>query len=163
MLQPSQLRQVAATCRDVEPVRIRRVTREDPEGAHPAQGKQRQRGKWRNWRLFRVEQHLVPRGELHVPPVSIKLRLRLAQLLLLLQQRKHLRRSAAHEDRRRLHDLRCHHICRYRSLRRRVSYWRAIMISAHRLRISNRRARFLVTTDQTLLYFRGSLFCASSA
>ena len=43
--------------------------------------------------MFRVQQHFVSQGELHVPSVSVELRL--APNLSLLQQRQHLRRHAA--------------------------------------------------------------------
>ena len=45
---------------DIEALYIRRGTRERPRG---------------NRRVFRVEQHLVPHSELHVPLVSTELRL----------------------------------------------------------------------------------------
>ena len=45
--------------------------------------------------MTRVEQHLVPHGELHVPPVGVELRL--LPVLPLLQQRPHLRRDTPHQ------------------------------------------------------------------
>ena len=55
-----------ASCRgDIEAVRAGRLTREYPEGAHPARSEQRAGGEGR---VLRVEQQLVPRCELHVPP-----------------------------------------------------------------------------------------------
>ena len=47
--------------------------------------------------MVRVQPHFVPHGELHVPSVFVKLGL--APVLALLQQRPHLRRHAAHESR----------------------------------------------------------------
>ena len=55
-----------ASCRgDIEAVRAGRLTREYPEGAHPARSEQRAGGEGR---VLRVEQQLVPRCELHVQP-----------------------------------------------------------------------------------------------
>ena len=45
--------------------------------------------------MLGVEEHLVPRCEPHVPPVSVELRL--APVLPLLEQRPHLGRYASHE------------------------------------------------------------------
>ena len=45
--------------------------------------------------MFRVQQHFVAHSELHVPAMSVELRL--APDLSLLQQRPHLRRHAARE------------------------------------------------------------------
>ncbi len=46
-------------------------------------------------RVLRVKQHLVPEGQLHVPPVGVKRRL--VSVLLLLEQRQHLRRVVRHQ------------------------------------------------------------------
>ena len=47
--------------------------------------------------MFRVEQHIVSRGKLHVPSESVKLSL--APVLPLLQQHPHLSRHAARKGR----------------------------------------------------------------
>jgi hypothetical protein len=46
-------------------------------------------------RVVCVEEHLVPHGEAHVPPVRVELLL--APVLLLLQQRAHLARHPRHQ------------------------------------------------------------------
>ena len=66
----------------VEPISLWRGVREDPEGAHPPRGEQRAR---REGRVLRVEQHLAPHSELHIPPGGFELRL--APVLPVLQQR----------------------------------------------------------------------------
>ena len=76
----------------VEPVRVWRSAREDPEGAHPPRGERSRR----EGRVLRVQQHLVPHRELHVPPGGVELRL--APVLPLLLQRQHLRCHAPHES-----------------------------------------------------------------
>ena len=78
----------------VEPVRVWRSAREDPEGTHPPRGEQRAR---REGRVLRVRQHLVPHSELHVPPGGVELRL--APVLSLLQQRPHFRSHEPHQVR----------------------------------------------------------------
>ena len=76
----------------VEPVRAWRSAREDPQGTRPPRGEQRAR---REGPVLRVQQHLVPHRELHVPQGGVELRL--AQVLKLLQQRLHFRSDAAHQ------------------------------------------------------------------
>ena len=68
----------------VEPARVGRSAREDPEGAHPPQGEQRAR---REGRVLRVQQYLVPHRELHIPPGGVELRL--VPVLSRLQKRPH--------------------------------------------------------------------------
>ena len=65
----------------VKAVRVGRCAREETEGAHPTRGNQQTGGEGR---VFRVQQHLVPNVELHVPQGGVELRLE--PVLPLLQQ-----------------------------------------------------------------------------
>ena len=68
---------------EVEPARVWRSERKDPEGTHPPWGEQRGR---RELLVLRVQQHLVPHSEL-VP------------VLMLLLPRQHFRSHAPHQVR----------------------------------------------------------------
>ena len=55
---------------DVEPALVWRSAREGPEGAYPQWGERPAR---RGGRVLRVQQHLAPHVEVHVPPGSVEL------------------------------------------------------------------------------------------